>query len=95
MGGVVGNECVVKDTTSVPVNNNAIKLLRLFQFKGGDAKEYNEHLDKCFEIIRKLKADEKLVSDNIFLMNKFIEFNAERKIMGFDFLSTALSTSSS
>jgi len=85
MGGVIGKECVAKDTNSVPVNNNAIKLLRLLQFRGGDAKEYNEHLDRCFKIIRKLKTDQKLVSDSVFLMNKFIEFNAERKIEGFDF----------
>ena len=95
MGGVVGKECAVKDSSSVSVNNNAIKLLRLFQFKGGNIKEYGKHLDKCFEIIRKLKTDQKLVSDNVFLMNKFIEFNAERKIKGFDFLNTAFYTSSS
>ena len=88
-GGVIGNECVAKDLNSVPANNNAIKLLRLFQFKGGNIKEYNKHLDKCFGIIGKLKADEKLVLNSIFLMNKFIEFNAERKIKGVDFLRSA------
>ena len=90
MGGVVGKECVQQKGQSgdfsLSVSDNAIKLLRLFQFKGGDMKEYSEHLDKCFEIIRKLKADEKSVSESVFLINKFIEFNAERKIKGFDFL---------
>jgi len=90
MGGVVGKECIQRKNQSesfnLPVSDNTIKLSRLFQFKGGDAKEYNEHLDKCFKVTRKLNADEKLVLDNIFLMNKFIEFNAERKIKGFDFL---------
>ncbi len=70
----------------IPISDNAIKLLRLFQFKGGNIKEYNSHLKKCFEIIKKLKVDEKLVLDNVFLMNRFIEFNVERKIKGVDFL---------
>ncbi len=99
MGGIVGNECVQRkdqdDGFNLPVGDNAIKLLRLFQFKGGDAKEYSEHLNKCFKIIKKLKINQKLVSSNIFLMNKFIEFNAERKIKGFDFLDKALYTGSS
>jgi len=86
MGGVIGKECVMKDPDSIPINDNAIKLLRLFQFKGGGAKKYNGHLERCFEIMKKLKINEKLVSDSVFLMNKFIEFNAERKIKGFDFL---------
>ncbi len=71
---------------SIPISNNTIKLLRLFQFKGGDVDEYNKHLDKCFEIIKKLKVDKKLVLNSIFLMNKFIEFNIERKIKGVNFL---------
>ena len=70
----------------IPISDNAIKLLRLFQFKGGDVKEYNSHLNKCFEIIKKLKVNEKLVLNSIFLMNGFIEFNVERKIKGVDFL---------
>jgi DNA repair protein RecO (recombination protein O) len=86
MGGIVGGKCVSKDTKSVPISDSAIKLLRLFQFKGGGVKEYNLHLDKCFEIISKLKVDEKLVLNSVFLMNKFIEFNVERKIKGIDFL---------
>ncbi|MCK5084912.1 MAG: DNA repair protein RecO [Candidatus Pacebacteria bacterium] len=68
------------------ISDNAIKLLRLFQFKGGDVKEYNSHLNKCFEIIVKLKVDEKLILDSVFLMNRFIEFNVEKKIKGIDFL---------
>lgn len=92
MGGIVGKECVQQKGQSggfsLSVSDNIIKLLRLFQFKGGDMKEHSEHLDKCFEIVRKLKADQKLVSDSVFLMNKFIEFNAERKIKGFDFLES-------
>ncbi len=71
---------------NVLISDNAIKLLRLLQFKGNNTEEYNEHLDKCFKIIRKLKTNQKLVSDSVFLMNKFIEFNIERKIKGFDFL---------
>jgi uncharacterized membrane protein YcgQ (UPF0703/DUF1980 family) len=40
-------------------------------------------LDKHFETINKLKVDEKLILNAIFLMNKFIEFNIEK---GVDFL---------
>ena len=96
MGGVVGSECVLqKGSTAikgqwnqrdVSISDNTIKLLRLFQFKGGDVEEYNLYLDKSFEIIKKLKVDEKLVLNSIFLMNRFIEFNVERKIKGVDFL---------
>ena len=92
MGGVVGSECGLVETRliaslqSQQISDNTIKLLRLFQFKGGNIKEYNSHLNKCFEIIKKLKVDEKLVLDSVFLMNKFIEFNVERKIRGVDFL---------
>jgi len=75
MGGIVGSECGFKNK-SMFINDNTIKLLRLFQFRGGNIKEYNSHLNKCFEIIKKLKVDEKLVLDSIFLMNKFIEFNS-------------------
>ncbi|MCK4800306.1 DNA repair protein RecO [Candidatus Parcubacteria bacterium] len=91
MGGVVGNECssqkeIKKDDLDISISDDAIKLLRLFQFKGGDVKEYNSHLSKCFEIIKRLKVDKKLILNSVFLMNRFIESNAERKIEGVDFL---------
>ncbi|MCK5123022.1 MAG: DNA repair protein RecO [Candidatus Pacebacteria bacterium] len=95
MGGIVGQECILQKEAERPIgrsasraliSDNAIKLLRLFQFKGGDLREYNSHLNKCFEIIGKLKVEEKLVLDSVFLMNRFIEFNVERKIKGVDFL---------
>ena len=47
------------------------------------------YLNKCFETIRKLKADKKLVLDAVFLMNKFIEFNIEKKVKAVDFLREA------
>lgn len=94
MGGVVGNECnlqtgstVIEGQWSQQISDNTIKLLRLFQFKGNSLKEYNLHLSKYFEIIKKLKVDEKLVLNSIFLTNSFIEFNIERKIKGVDFLN--------
>jgi len=100
MGGIVGGECGLHSGSTALkgqwsqrimfISDNAIKLLRLFQFRGGDLKKYNLHLNKCFEIIKKLKVDEKLVLDNIFLMNKFIEFNVEKKIKGVDFLRGVL-----
>ena len=86
MGGVVGSECGLQKSSNVLINDNTIKLLHLFQFKGGDEKEYNLHLEKSFEILKKLKVDEKLVLNSVFLMNGFIEFNVERKIKGIDFL---------
>ncbi|MCK4525636.1 MAG: DNA repair protein RecO, partial [Candidatus Andersenbacteria bacterium] len=86
MGGVAESECASKDIKSILISDNAIKLFRLFQFKSNDVKEYNLHLKKSFEIIKKLKADRKLVLNSVFLMNKFIEFNIERKIKGVDFL---------
>ena len=82
MGGVVGGECIQRKDTEcpighsvsrVPISDNAIKLLRLFQFKGGNIKEYSKHLDKCFEIIKKLKADEAVTSDKIREYNKEYE----------------------
>ncbi len=93
-GGVVGSECVSRPDTKCPIghlvndvliSDNTIKLLRLFQFNSGDAKEYNLHLNKNFKIIDKLKVDEKLVLNAIFLMNKFIEFNIDKKIKGIEF----------
>ena len=86
LGGVVDKECFLKNTKTILIDNSTIKLLRLFQFKGGDIKEYNSYLDKYFKIIKKIKVDEKLVLNSIFLMNKFIEFNIERKVKGVDFL---------
>ncbi len=94
LGGVVGNECVSQKEAERPIgrsascvliSDNTIKLLRLFQFNGGDTKEYNTRLNKNFKIIDKLKVDEKLVLNAIFLMNKFIEFNIDKKIKGIEF----------
>lgn len=87
LGGVAGKECVYKVPEAVLISDNAIKLIRLFQFKGNSKLEnYARCLDKHFEIINKLKADERLVLDAVFLMNKFIEFNIERKVKGVDFI---------
>jgi len=102
-GGVAGKECALQEEAKrpigrlaslVPINDNTIKLMRLFQFKGNNKLgNKNSHPDKggwgvekCFEIIPKLKADQKLVSDAVLLMNKFIEFNIEKKVKGVDFL---------
>ncbi len=102
-GGVAGRECGLRKETKhsigrlaslVPISDNTIKLLRLFQFKGNNKLGNKNSLpdkggwgvEKCFEIIRKLKADEKLVLDAVFLMNKFIEFNIEKKVKGVDFI---------
>lgn len=90
MGGVVGEECTQQKSQNenfdLPIKDNAIKLLRLFQFKSGNIEEYDKHLNKSFEVIKKLNADERLVSNNVFLMNGFIEFNMERKIKSAEFL---------
>jgi len=86
MGGIIGQECFFKNPNAVLIDDNTIKLLRLFQFKGQYINKFNKHLDKCFEIIKKLKVEKKLVLSSIFLINRFIEFNIERKIKGVDFL---------
>jgi len=86
LGGIVGKECAPKSTDAIPISDNAIKLLRLFQFKEGGLKEYVLHLSKCFKTLEKLKADKRLILDCVFLMNKFAEFNIERKIKGVDFI---------
>jgi DNA repair protein RecO (recombination protein O) len=86
LGGIMDKKCAFNDSNSVLVNDNVIKLIRLFQVRENNTDEYNSHLKKCFEIIDKLKVDEKLVLNGIFLINSFIEFNIERKIEGIDFL---------
>lgn len=80
LGGIVSKECVSKNPDAILISDNMIKLLRLFQFKGGKTKEYNLHLNKCFKTLEKLKADKRLILNCVFLMNKFIEFNADGKI---------------
>lgn len=85
-GGIMDGGCVSNDSDAALVSDNMIKVMRLFQFKGRSIGDYDLHLKKCFEDLNKLKIDEKLVSKAIFLMNKFIEFNIDRKIKGVDFL---------
>ncbi len=87
LGGIVGKECAFNDHNAVLTSDNSIKLMRLFRFKGNSRPEnYARCLRKHFEIIHKLKADEKLVLDAVFLTNKFIEFNIEKKVNGVDFI---------
>ncbi len=85
-GGIMDGGCVSNDPDAAFVSDNMIKVMRLFQFKGRSTSDYDLHLKKCFEDLNRLKIDEKLVSKAIFLMNKFIEFNIDRKIKGVDFL---------
>ncbi|MBU4580343.1 DNA repair protein RecO C-terminal domain-containing protein, partial [Patescibacteria group bacterium] len=82
LGGVAGKECAFKIPETVLISDNAIKLMRLFQFKGNNKLGNKNsppdkgaclsgrqgwgvrdkfYLNKCFETIRKLKADKKLV----------------------------------
>lgn len=86
MGGIVGNECFSKDIKKVSINDNLVKLLRIFKFKGGKIEEFKKYLKKYFSIMQKIKVDEDLVLTSIFLMNNFIEFNIDRKIKSVDFL---------
>lgn len=79
-GGVEEEECASRDPLSVPISNDSIKLLRLFQMKRNDYKNYKMFVSRCFDVLKKLNVDEKLVSNCVFLMNKFIEFNTDRKI---------------
>ncbi len=85
-GGIMDRDCALNDPEAILVSDNMIKIMRFFQFKGRSADDYNLHLNKCFKDLNKLKIDEKWVSKAIFLMNKFIEFNIDRKIKGIDFL---------
>ncbi|MFZ2969929.1 MAG: DNA repair protein RecO [Minisyncoccia bacterium] len=85
-GGILDSGCASHDPEAILIGDNSIKLLRFFQFRQRSVEEYDMHLNKCFENLKKLKIDEKSVSKAIFLMNRFIEFNIDRKIKSIDFI---------
>lgn len=87
LGGVVDKNCKRKLSSAISISDNAIKLIRLFQFKNsGGLEDYARCLDRCFETVNKLKVDDKTILESIFLMNRFVEFNVERKVRAVDFI---------
>jgi len=89
LGGLTGKECAKNDRRAVPISDNEIKLMRLFQFEEVANSEYLLILEKHIEIAKKLKVDPKLIYRLIILMDKFVEFNVDRDIKSVDFLRAA------
>jgi len=90
LGGIICSNCTSKDFNSVLLDDNAIKLMRLMQFKGGNlTEEYLEHLLCSHKNLKKIRVSEKTAGMLNHLMNTFIEFNIERKIKSVDFLRIA------
>lgn len=86
-GGIMDSGCVFNDPEAIPIDDNSIKLLRFFQFRKRSEEEYHVHLDQCFGDLEKIRIEEKIVSKTVFLMNRFIEFNIDRKIKSVDFMN--------
>ncbi len=86
-GGIVGEECFIKNRDARPISVEMIKLLRLFQLEKNNfnAEEYQNKINCHFEIIKKLRVDKEVVEKCIFLMNEFIEFSIDGKIKGIEF----------
>ncbi len=86
-GGIVGEECFVKNRDTRPISVEMIKLLRLFQLgkNNFNDEEYQNKINCHFEIIKKLRVDKEVVEKCIFLMNEFIEFSIDGKIKGIEF----------
>jgi len=86
LGGIVGKECVsrgmLRQEDVFEVSDNEIKLIRLFVFNfgKGETAKYCLHVDRCFEIVKRLKVDQESVHRAVSLVNKFIEFNIDGKI---------------
>lgn len=87
LGGIICGKCITKDPQSVFLDDNAIKLMRLLQFKGGgNAEEHSNHLSDSINNLKKIRVEEKTAGMLNDLMNSFIEFNIERKIRSIDFI---------
>lgn len=87
LGGIVCPNCLEKDPQSVFLDDNAVKLMRLLQYKGGnDAQDYSAHLLDTINNLGKIRVKEKTAGMLNDLMNSFIEFNVERKIRSIDFI---------
>ncbi len=86
LGGIIDKNCLSNDPKAIFAEENIIKLIRFFHVQKGSIEKYNFHLDKCYRNLEKLKVNEKIVSDAIFMMNKFIEFNTDIEIKSANFI---------
>ncbi|MCK5332526.1 DNA repair protein RecO [Candidatus Parcubacteria bacterium] len=86
LGGILDKKCKSKDVSAIEVSDNAIKLVRLFSMKKADKQNYKVSLDENFEKLGRIKIDDKLIQKTVVIMNKFVEYNLDRKIEGFRFL---------
>ncbi|MCK5490452.1 MAG: DNA repair protein RecO [Candidatus Pacebacteria bacterium] len=86
LGGILDKKCSHKDKDAINVNDNAIKLIRLFSSREVDNNQYKIYLEKSFEKLSKIQIEDKLIFETIGIMNKFIEFNIDRKIEGIQFI---------
>ena len=87
LGGIICGNCITKDSQSVFLDDNAIKLMRLLQFKGdSSAREHLSHISNSINNLKKIRVEEKTAGMLNDLMNSFIEFNVERKIRSIDFI---------
>ncbi len=86
-GGIISEECFNENKNGCPISVEVIKLLRLFQLKKNNlnTEEYQNEIDRDFEIIKKLRINNELVSVAVFLMNEFMEFSIGSKIKGIEF----------
>ena len=85
-GGTLDEKCSFKDIDAISASDNAIKLVRLFSLQKTDNDEYKVYLEKTFQKFGKIQIEDKLIFEIISIMNRFIEFNVDRKIEGFRFL---------
>ena len=86
LGGILDEKCSFKDVGAIAISDNAIKLIRLFSFQKTDNNEYKICLEKSFQKFGKIQIEDKLIFEIMRIMNRFIEFNIDRKIEGFRFL---------
>lgn len=87
LGGVICSSCVPADPYAIFLNDDAIKLMRMLQFRGSnDAGEYLAHLKDSTSSLRKIKIEAGKAAETDRIMNDFIEFNIERKIKSIDLI---------
>lgn len=86
-GGVVCAKCAVKGKENAKLNDNAIKLFRILRYKEEcAAKEYSGNLIMKMLNIKKIKIKRNEGRELMFVINTFIEFNAERRINSIDLI---------
>ncbi|MFA6096407.1 MAG: DNA repair protein RecO [Candidatus Paceibacterota bacterium] len=87
LGGIVCDKCTSRDNQAVFLDDNAVKLMRFLQYRGGSGSvEHSAHLSGSMKNLKKICAEAKMAGMLNHLMNTFIEFNIERKIRSIDFI---------